>query len=219
MILGFQLAFPPWKSLGRFTWEFIAYGLENKDKPDVARYDVEFSPQGNDITCHTVALSQASKESGAFKNSSISLHDHQNALIKTDFLPIFDRQTPEKREVLLFFDRVLKAGTGPYKLRIEDFVVGLLSDLKKQKRDDFFAKLQRSNSPIAQVQIVVHVPPLFNRAFVTSSPKLPTGQVPGRVMTAAELSPFNGPAPNWIKCGWVGNNVVPSESFGPLLCI
>jgi hypothetical protein len=198
---------------------FTAYTLEQTGRPDVVNYSFKFSTLDKEIYCHSIALSQGPRNIDSFKQSTITLSGPDGKLITTDYLPILDPKTPEKREILLLFDRVLPAGSGPYALRIQDTVQGLMSDLLEKKRDVLFAKTQRTATPIGRIRTILHIPGSFSNALMRSPMELAGHQVEGRAMTPQELIDFSPPAPGWLTMGWQGENVYPKEFFGPSVTI
>jgi len=197
--------------------EIMAYTFEQEGRPDVINYSFSFFTLDKDVYCHSIALSQGPKDSGSFKQSAIKLLGPDGALIPTDYLPIVDPATPEKREIILFFDRILPANSGPYTLKIQDIVTGLMGDLFRDRRDVLFIRTERTKQPIDNVKTVLHVPEQFKTLRMVSASDLNERQVAGREMTPQELADFDGPGPGWITVGWTGQNAPPTEFFGPSL--
>jgi len=201
------------------TLEISGHGLQLPNEPDVIHYSFSFSTLQDKIYCHTIALSQGSPNNGSFVKSAITLADPCGQIIETDYLPIYDPCTPEKREILLFFSAVLQPNTGPYTLRISDFVQGLTSDLMRKKEDVLLVRVPRTSHAIKKMEIVMHLPQEFHAAKMQNWADVSPKQVVGRVMTQSELVGFRPPFPGWVTRGWVGTDVQPSESFGPSISL
>lgn len=204
------------------TLQVACYTLQGSGEPDVVNYSFSFNTTNKDVYCHTVALSQGNKESGSFKKSEITLRDPNGKLIEVDYLPVADSKTPDKREILLFFNSALPPHSGPYTLTVRDSVQGLMGDLLKDRRDVLFTRARRTDNTIDCVRAVLHVPEEYRNVrmgVMGVASELQGRQVPGRAMTPAELVSYQWPTPNWVTIGWMGENVQPNEDFGASIVI
>jgi|GEM_PF-2611582 len=199
--------------------EISGHGLKGRREPDVVRYSFSFSTLGDNVYCHTIALSQRATSNGSFKKSEITLINPDGQVISTDYLPIYDSVTPEKREILLFFSEVLPMNSGPYTLHISDFVQDLTHHLIENKSDVLLVRVARTVLPVAKMEIVMHVPQEFGGVKMDEWPERDKLQVPGTSMSQAELINFRPPSPGWLTRGWVGVDVLPAESFGPIVSL
>jgi hypothetical protein len=204
----------------RCAMVFHARGLEREGVYDVVEYEMEFNTLGNEVFCHKLALSQSDAQNTGFLKSSWVIIDKTPPTgsnppedINITCVPVLDPTTPANREVLAYFDPVLKPGR-TYLLKVKDFVRGLSDPLKGQRKDPMLMLLERSDRPIGEIHIVVNRPDndFCKAAHWVERP----GQHKGQEMSKVEVKPYQGD-PGYIPLGWKGANVPPGYYFGAVL--
>jgi hypothetical protein len=194
--------------------DVAAWGIFRTGQSDVVNYSLSFCTTDTDVSCYSIGLNQAARNLGLFKKPEIVLTDSTNSIIPTNYLPISDPETPEDREVLVFFSRALPAHTGSYTLRIRAMVKGLTADLLRQSHDVLSIRPQTSHT-IDKEKFVIHLPEKYSGARMVQRSDGEDSQVVGRAMTKMELADFVPPGPRWITLGWIGEEVQPDKPFGP----
>ena len=198
----------------RCSMVFYAKGLANENDYDIVEYQMEFHTLADAIFCHKLALSESDNTNTGFLKSSWSVTDLANQrLIDVWHVPIQDHNTPEAREVLAYFDPVLSSNSGPYLLKVRDFVRGLSKPLKEKRADDMLMVLERSSVPVGEISIVVHLPQ--NQSHNARWAPIP-GACQGVQMTSFELSHYQSD-PGYTAFGWKGSAVPPRYAFGAIL--
>jgi predicted acylesterase/phospholipase RssA len=204
----------------RCSMVFHARGLEKEGVYDVVEYEMEFNTLNNEVFCHKLALSQSDAQNTGFLKSSWVIIDQTPATganppedINISYVPVLDQTTTANREVLAYFDPVLKPGR-TYLLKVTDLVRGLSDPLKGQRMDPMLMVLERSNLPIGEIHIVVNLPDndFCKNAHWVEKP----GQHRGEEMSKVEVKRYQSPGYR-PPLGWKGAKVSPNYYFGAVL--
>jgi NTE family protein len=170
--------------------------------PDELFYELKFQPGAEPLYSVSLGLSQPRGTTHLGK-TSFRLFDSSFNELPLEYVPTYNVNEPDAREVLLFFTPPLLPGSGPYVIRLTDQAIGLMSPLRDKKEDTLEYFPRRSAGPIDQINLVIHVPERLKDSFHMEPP--PKGG--GRPMTPPELAVYQT-AGGFSPFGWTGQNVL-----------
>ena len=114
------------------------------------------------------------------------------------------------RDVVLFFERPLEPGSGPYELFCQDEAFEIMGPLARMREDEFTFSPLRVEGAVGAVELILHAPEQAVLRFIPH----PNGTTPGRQMERNELSKWRENSPlGFSSYGWCGADVLPPE-FG-----
>jgi predicted acylesterase/phospholipase RssA len=196
----------------KFIYELCELEVEAnsfKGEPDIVKYSAKFKTDKDPIYCHAIAVSDA-RHKTQIDESRWWMIDEKGNKISCLYLPMRDDDTAQSRELLMFFDPILKPNSGPYLFSVRDEVEELMVPLMKNKSDEMVFTPQRAVGPVGQINLVVHYPPGPKIAFVPKA----DGQ-PGVPLLGAALAEYRKRAPlGYNTVGWSGTVLDPSLPFG-----
>ena len=178
-------------------------------QPDYSRSEVTFRPSHDPIYCWSVALSQSqAKEARYFGGLQCEVHDRHGHQIDTIQVPVRNPNFSEDRELLLFFNPVLRSdGNEPYTIVLQQYIYGLMEPLRKEGKDELSFTPRRAIGDVGQIDLVLHFP---LRYAVRAQPKVGSGM--GRQMSDSELGKFES-EPGFSPIGWTGKEVPAGTTF------
>jgi predicted acylesterase/phospholipase RssA len=173
---------------------------------DQVRHEIVFRAAKQPVSCYKIKLTSAA--AGDEQRTQCEVFDRAGQPIAFDLVPITD-DPAEAREYLLFFRQpvVPNDPRAPVTLRVRDTVPRALK-LAEEGRDELLTRASRADRPIAQVQIIVHLPDELADTVIAAAPGSR-----GVRMSPAELMPYAAPA-GFFTLGWSGENVAPNTRFG-----
>jgi predicted acylesterase/phospholipase RssA len=174
--------------------------------PDQVRHEIVFRAARQPVACYRIKLTSA--RAGDEQRTQCEVFDRAGQPVAFDLVPITD-DPAEAREYLLFFRRPIAPNDAraPVTLRVRDTVARALR-LAEDGRDELLTRASRADRPIAQVEIIVHLPDELADTVIAAAPGSR-----GARMSPAELMPWAAPA-GFFTLGWRGENVPPNARFG-----
>ena len=174
----------------------LAAGQPESDLPDLIHYTAEFKTLEHPIYCRCLSVTAPAVSMDAM--TCTVLHLETGAEFKAKSIPVRSRHASSGTEWLVFFDPVLPAQTGPYRIDVQYLVPGFLNALKETGKDELTLYLRRVRGKKVTVDFVLYAPASFRR--IVMLPK--KGPSPGRPMNPRELMGY-GPPPRGFKAmGW-----------------
>jgi predicted acylesterase/phospholipase RssA len=173
---------------------------------DEVRHEIVFRASQQPVSCYKIKLTSAAGGDG--QRTQCEVFDRTGQPLACDLVPITDDPS-EAREYLLFFRQPVAPHDprAPVTLRVRDTVARALR-LADEGRDELLTRASRADRPIAQVEIVVHLPDELADTVIAAAPGSR-----GVRMSPAELMPYPAPA-GFFTLGWKGANVPPGARFG-----
>jgi predicted acylesterase/phospholipase RssA len=177
--------------------------------PDWYSYRLTFQPMDEPIPCLSVALTPTPHAKFLGK-TKWTVRDAANNIIESIDVPSRNPNFPGERELLLFFNPVMKPNSGPYSLLFQDEAMLLMEPLLNKKRDELAFYPRRAFGKIDRIDLLLHVPDRLKNAIQMESKG---GAVPGRPMTKGELADYSVPF-GFHTLGWTGENITVEDNFG-----
>lgn len=183
-------------------------GHPERCPPDDVSYRIKFQTLTDSIYCHGIALSEADHATFINQTDFSIIRESDSQLIETLSIPIRNNADPSNRELLLFFLPSLPSESGPYILEVKDLVKDFMKPLRETGKDDIGIIPQRAKGLIGRIDLVLHLPKIFDQAKMV--PK--NGPSNGRLMTNSELLKYSPPF-GFRAIGWTGTNLKPDTPF------
>jgi hypothetical protein len=188
-----------------------AEGEPGYGDPDLVEYSVIFDPIDDPILFHSIAINSTAK----FVSQNRTLYtvlDGKDHKIPTIALPSQDRENPQDRNLILFFDSPLRKGNGPFKLRFADTVQNFLGDLLATGKDFLELFPRRAIGNVNQIDLVLRYPERYGHVRMVPV----AGHRTGQAMTYGELHQGRYYAPPGFKIlGWYGKDIEDLGSDAP----
>jgi predicted acylesterase/phospholipase RssA len=184
--------------------DLLNEGEDGYGQPSLVHYCATFTAADQPIHCRRINVSKARHDSGLERTSwSVTRRDSAESIISYA-LPMISHQDGglPGRELLVFFDPVLPANSGPYTMDFQDLIDGFLSGLKDTGRDDLIFFPGPCAGPIKAIDLVLWLPKSFPAMNWISK----DGR--GRKMTTGELANYSAP-PYFRAEGWCGTDLEP----------
>jgi hypothetical protein len=177
--------------------------------PDYSRTEVIFKPSQDPIYCWSVALSQSqATDARFFGGIRCEVRNRHGLPINTIQVPIRDPQYSEDRELLLFFDPVLRSnGDEPYTIILQQYIRDLMKPLRDKGKDELSLTPRRAAGNIGQIDLVLHFPTRYSIKAQPNSSGL------GRRMSEIEVGRYEA-EPGFSRVGWTGERIPAGETFG-----
>lgn len=190
-------------------------GDPRHSQPDLVKHSLTFRPAGAPVHCHKLALSSGS---GKFLGrASWSVQDKNGEERETVMLPIVDPQKPSKRELLLFFDPVIRedAPAAPFTVTFQDLVLNSMGPLnEKEGRDSLSLTVTRAAGDSGRIDLILLAPSSFPKLEMSASALKDGSPGPqGRPMESRDLNRIDKP-PGFIALGWTGTSPRALLPFG-----
>lgn len=185
-------------------------------QPDLIKHVLTFRPAGMPVYCHKFGLSSGT---GVFLGrASWSVREKYGNERATIMLPILDPELPRKREVLLFFDPILRENdpNAPFTITFQDLVQGSMLDLKEERESTLGLTATRAAGESGRIDLVLLIPQSFPRPSMTAS-RLKDGSPgpQGRPMSQGDLANANiDVPPGFVPLGWTGTSPSALVRFG-----
>jgi hypothetical protein len=172
---------------------------------------VTFKPFQDPIYCFSVALSESqATEEQFFGGIRCEVRNRHGLLINTIQVPIRDPKYGEDRELLLFFDPVLRLnGEEPYTIVLQQYIYNLMKPLREAGQDELSFTPRRAAGNVEQIDLVLYFPERY-------SPKVrpkAQGPCPGRQMSEKEIGRYEA-KPGFSRVGWTGEKIPAESTFG-----
>lgn len=177
--------------------------------PDSFSYRLTFQPVDEPIYCVSVALSPT-PEAKFLGKTKWTLRDTENNIIESIDVAVRNPDQPEARELLLFFNPILRPGNGAYSLLFQDQAMLLMPKLLRHEKDVLEFCPRRATGTVDRIDLLLHVPERLKDSIYME----PQSKVhPGRPMTEGEVTDYAVPF-GFHTLGWTGENLAAEEIFG-----
>jgi len=188
-----------------------ARGAPGYGEPDFVQSVKVFKPLHDPIYCYKITLTITSTDQ-FLGQASWTLTDGQGGKVKT--IPVPVRRVGRKgiRELLLFFDPILRPKTGPYTMDFRWLVNESMAPLRDLGKDELFLDPTRAAGLIGRMDLVLKVPVSFGNLQMMQSGR-PEASRQGRPMTKGELSSYEESDGTFNSYGWTGTNLEPDTLF------
>jgi len=183
--------------------------------PDQVTYRRVFWAGKDPIYCQKIGLTSAS-DSRFLGQAQVSVLGPRGQTIRTTILPAANVKSMDvlaplpstsARALLVFFHPPLPVASGPYTLRLEEWVENAMSKLKARERDDIYiSKLERAGGPVDRVDLVLKAPISYGEIKFLIDPD--SNQ--GKKMEDGDAAEFGGPGHFRSFC-WSCKNADPAR--------
>ena len=183
-------------------------------RPDFLSYRVRFAAAKEPLACARVGLAAqgGTMFRGTFRKA---VYDRDGRSLQTIDLVAQDKDIPDERGYLLFFDPVIQPGdsAAPFTLDYTHQVVGLMAPLANSGVDVLAFENSRAEGLTSRVILTALIPKSHPDIGIRASPRT-TGKVVGREMTDQDLNGLQlAIEPDHYPVGWIGENLEPNTLF------
>jgi predicted acylesterase/phospholipase RssA len=189
--------------LGRMVVTVGAPAIQDGAVHDQIFTQITINPDDHGpVYCHRLALGKTVTPDSILDDSEITVFNSKGQRVQIMSMPMVTTEDKQMREVLVHFNPLLTAATGPYTMNCKSMFDGFVKPLRESGRDELSLRLTRMRSPIATMEIVLHYPQSFGTVEREGS------NVPCEAMSAAELAAYQANLPpGYVTLGWRARNV------------